>query len=209
MTTELVIVGAGGHGRELYSVIAALNATARRWNVLGFVADVPADTDLLERVGSRQLGTIEWLRGRRIPYAMAIGTSAARRALAASLGDGPTATTIVASTAAIGLDVELGEGTLVYDHATITTNVRIGAHTHVNVGCAVQHDSVLGSFVQVSPGVLINGNCTIGDDVFLGSGAIVTPGCTIGAGARVGAGAVVLDDVPKGALVVGVPARPA
>ena len=63
MTTELVIVGAGGHGRELYSVIAALNATARRWNVLGFVADVPADTDSLERVGSRQLGTIEWLRG--------------------------------------------------------------------------------------------------------------------------------------------------
>ena len=55
----------------------------------------------------------------------------------------------------------------------------------------------------------MNGECRVGDGAFFGTGAIVTPGLRVGADAKVGAGAVVLEDVPEGATVVGVPARPA
>ncbi|GLY39017.1 hypothetical protein Amsp01_050410 [Amycolatopsis sp. NBRC 101858] len=48
----------------------------------------------------------------------------------------------------------------------------------------------------------------VGAGVFLGAGVTVLGGVRIGDGARVGAGAVVLDDVPAGALAVGVPAHP-
>ena len=41
----------------------------------------------------------------------------------------------------------------------------------------------------------------------IGSGAVILCGVTIGEQARIGAGAVVLNDVPPGAVVVGVPAR--
>jgi serine O-acetyltransferase len=49
---------------------------------------------------------------------------------------------------------------------------------------------------------------TIGPGVSIGTGAKVIGPVRIGAGATIGANAVVVDDVPDGATVVGVPARP-
>lgn len=202
---ELVIVGAGGHGRELFDA-----ATRAGRPVRGFVDDSPTGENRarIRRLGATLLGDVAWLEARPGPYALGIGTSATRRALAARLdAAGCTVASVIHPGATVGPDVRLGDGVVVFDRVTITTNVEIGAHTHLNVGCAVQHDSTVGTFVQLSPGVFVNGDCTIGDDVFCGTGAVVTRGCTIGAGARIGAGAVVLDDVDPGATVVGIPAR--
>ena len=208
--SSLTIVGAGGHGREVFDTVSAINAESPgTWEVLGFVDDGDVAADRLDRLGSRLLGGTDHMATDPGWFALGIGAGPARRRLAERCaGFGCRAATIVHPGAHVGLDVELGEGVIVFDRSTITTNVRIGRHTHLNVGCAVQHDSVVGEFVQFSPGVLVNGDCRIEDDVFLGTGAIVTRGCTVGRGARVGAGAVVLDDVAAGSTVVGVPARP-
>jgi len=48
----------------------------------------------------------------------------------------------------------------------------------------------------------------IGRDVWIGRGAMILPGVSIGDRAVIGANAVVTKDVPAGAVVVGVPARP-
>jgi hypothetical protein len=199
---ELVIVGGGGHGRELF------DAARGEWRIRGFVDDDPGVEDRLARIGSLRLGGIEWLEANPSRYALGIGTSSGRRRLATRLDQaGCQVATVVHPGVSRGSDVRLANGVVVFDRCTLTTNVEIGAHTHLNVGCAVQHDSTVGSFVQMSPGVLVNGDCVIGNDVFLGTGAIVTRGCTIGDGARVGAGSVVLDDVPTGAFAFGTPAQ--
>lgn len=205
---EIVIVGAGGHGRELASLVAGLDAPDPAVRVAGFVDDDPGDPDRLERLGLAILGDVSWLAANPRPFALGIGTSSTRRAIAARLeAAGCEPVGLVAASASVGLDVRLGPGAVVHEHATITTNVTIGAHSHLNVGCAVQHDSIVGQFVQMSPSVFINGDCVVEDDVFIGTGAIVTRGVRIGAGARVGAGSTVLDDVAPNSLVVGTPAR--
>ncbi len=204
---RLVIVGCGGHGRELYATILAVNEVMPTWDVLGFVDDRPEHLDRLDRLGARVLGPVAWLEDNPGHYALGIGSSAVREQLASRLADaGCEPTTIVHPGARIGPDVVIGEGAVVYDRTTVTTNVRLGRHSHLNVACAVQHDSTVGDFVQMSPGVLVNGACRLGDRVFLGSGAIVTRGCEVGDDARVGAGAVVLRDVPPEATAIGVPA---
>lgn len=48
---------------------------------------------------------------------------------------------------------------------------------------------------------------TIGDEVFIGAGARVLGGIRIGNGAVIGANSVVLNDLPDGAVAVGIPAR--
>lgn len=202
MKPQLVIVGAGGHGRELY------DAARYGWDVIGFVDDSPESTDRLERLGVPLLGNLTWLEEQPSVYALGIGSSSTRRELAQRFdAAGCDAATVIHPGAYIGPDVRLGEGVVVFDRCTVTTNVTIGAHTHLNVGCAVQHDSVVGEFVQFSPGVYVNGDCVIWDDVFLGTGAVITRGCAVGAGTCVGAGSVVLCDMPPNATVVGVPAR--
>ncbi|CAN5559654.1 acetyltransferase [soil metagenome] len=206
---DLVIIGAGGHGRELFDTIAAINSVSPTWNVLGFVDDDPQHPDRIERLGTTVLGDVSWLESTSHAFAFGVGSPAVRRELATRLTRvGGRRAEFVHPGAYVGLDVQLGDGVVLYDRCTVTTNVQIGAHTHLNVGCAVQHDSLVGDFVQFSPGVLVNGDCIIGDDVFLGNGAIITRGCVVGTGARVGAGAVVLDDVAPGTTVVGAPARP-
>jgi acetyltransferase-like isoleucine patch superfamily enzyme len=47
----------------------------------------------------------------------------------------------------------------------------------------------------------------VGDNVWLGAGAKVLDGVTLGDDVVVGAGAVVTEDLPAGAVAVGVPAR--
>lgn len=207
--TDLVVVGAGGHGRELLDVLSTLARSDSDLRVLGVVDDDPGtNLDRLARLGVPLLGDTTWLERHPGRYALGIGTSAVRRRLAERLDDaGCSPVVVVHPGASIGSDSRLGPGVVVYERSVVTTNVTLGAHTHLNVACAVQHDTSVGSFVQFSPGVLVNGDCEIDDDVFLGTGAVVTRGCRVGRGARIGAGAVVLRDVPAGATAVGVPAR--
>ena len=64
-------------------------------------------------------------------------------------------------------------------------------------------------FQQVTIGVggTKPGAPVVGGNVYIGAGAKILGGVHIGDHARIGANAVVLQDVPRGATAVGVPAR--
>jgi len=214
-TTDLIIVGAGGHGREALSVARrAVRAGEADWNILGFVDDGEVDAEPLERLDAPVLGGLATLTAPGSihggsPHVIAVGSIEARREIDARIGASAPAAVLVDPTAWIGEDVELAPGVMLYPGSRCTTNVRIGRHTHVNCGVTISHDCRVGDHVSLSPGVLLNGGVVVGNGAFLGSGAIVLPGCNIGEGAIVAAGAVVTSDVRPGLTLVGVPARPA
>ena len=207
MTDRLVIVGAGGHGREALAVARAVNHLRERWHMIGFVDDGPVDVDFGVVDADLILGTTQLVIDAGEEHVIGIGDPAARRRVAERIGDSAPAVTLVDPSAWIGDDVDLDNGAMIYPGAICTTNVRVGFHAHINCGAIVSHDCRVGDFASLSPGVKLNGAVTIGDGAFLGTGAIVLPGRTIGQGAVVGAGAVVTNDVAPGTTVVGVPAR--
>ncbi len=49
LLTPLVIVGAGGHGRETLDVVEAINEQNHVWHFLGFIDDGPVVQDRLDR----------------------------------------------------------------------------------------------------------------------------------------------------------------
>lgn len=103
------------------------------------------------------------------------------------------------------------------EHCFVQTNVTITDPLYVRVGNNVRlsgctlfgHDGSV-NMLRRAYGLRLDkvGKIDIRDNVFIGHQAIVMPGVTIGPNAIVAAGSVVTRDVPPGAVVGGVPARP-
>jgi sugar O-acyltransferase (sialic acid O-acetyltransferase NeuD family) len=205
---EVVIIGAGGFGRELLDVITAAIDAGAMLEFSGFVDDGEPDRTLLAARGAPLLGTTDDLDGRDVGYLIGIGAPQARRAVGARCDElGLHAVSVVHPTAVIGSQSSWGDGFVACANSTVTTNITFGRHAHVHYNATVGHDCVIGDRVTIAPGANVGGAVTIGQDVWIGSGATVLQGRTIGEGAIVGAGAVVIRDVAPNTTVVGVPAR--
>lgn len=203
MADPIVIIGCGGHGRELFGIIAACGD---RWKVLGFLDDAPREENLrrVARLGTTVLGPVALLAGLDAAYVIGIGDPRIRAQVAPA---GRPAATLIHPAATVGLDNELADGVVLFAGARVTTNVTLGRHVHLGQNATVGHDSVLEDFAQVNPLAAVSGECRIGEAALIGTTAAVLQGLTVGARSIVGAGACVVRDVPPATVVKGVPAR--
>lgn len=214
VTQRLVVIGAGGFGREVLDVIDAINSRGATKDgalleVLGILADGVPDRRLLEPYGARHLGPVGHLEDlpEDVGYVIGIGSPQARRRIDEQ-GRGRPCPVLVHPSATIAREVTIGPGTVICSHVSITNNIRIGRHVHINLNCTVGHDAVLDDYVTLSPLVAISGKVHACEGAYFGTGATTNPGVTIGANAVVGSGAAVVRDVAPEATVIGVPAKP-
>jgi len=203
---RFVIFGCGGFGRELLNPAIQMGALAGDLSEVVFASDF-VDTPVIETpvISPDDLSLSDVM-------VIALGDPATRRSVAQRFSHIP-AGRLVAPSAIIGPDVELGEGAILCDYTMITASARIGRHFHSNIYSYVAHDCVIGDFVTFAPRVCCNGRVHIEDGAYIGTGVVIREGTpdkptVIGAGAVVGAGSVVIKDVPPGMTVVGIPAKP-
>ncbi len=206
---RLVIIGAGGHGREVLDVVEAINGIEPTYHVIGFLSDGDRAHESLGRRSVGIIGNTSRVESLDAHYVVAIGDPELRAGIdRRCAGLGLHSPVLVHPAATVGSDVKLGPGSVLMAGARITTNVRTGRSLQLNVNASVSHDVRIGDYVTISPGCSVNGNVQLGDSVFLGTGSVVIPGIKIGANVMVGAGAVVIRDVLPGVTAVGVPAKP-
>lgn len=209
MSRDLVIIGAGGFGRETLDVVRAINDVKPTWRVLGFIDECLSITnrERLEALSVPYLGDV-----REIPagtsVAVAIGNPTARQVVVDALAGHHPFPALIHPTTIRGSQLCHGEGMIVLGGVCLGTNVRLGDHVHLNAHAVVGHDAKLHDFVSVNPNATISGEVEVGPGGVAGASCVVLQGLSIASDVRIGAGAVVTRSVTEAeATIMGVPAR--
>jgi sugar O-acyltransferase (sialic acid O-acetyltransferase NeuD family) len=221
VTQKIVVVGAGGFGREIIDVIDAVNDAGPRpcLDLVGVLDDRPSEVNL-RRLADRSveyLGTLdEFLdtdvrpdEERDLGFVIGVGNPSARRQIAHRLeASGLLALTVIHPSVTVGANTTIGGGSVLCAGARLTTNVTVGQHVHINLNATVGHDATIEDYVSVNPLASISGDCVLGQESLIGVAGVVLQGLTVGRGAVVGGAACAVKDVASFTTVVGVPARP-
>lgn len=208
---DLIIIGAGGFGREAVWVAERINERTPEWNMLGFLDDSEA-MQAQEVGGYPVLGKLTAAAAYPDAYYLcAIGSSRVRERIVSRMQEilpKVKYAVLIDPTVQMSKRVQIGEGTIVCAGSILTVDIVVGSHVLINLDCTVGHDSVISDFVTLFPSVNVSGMTQLGRCAELGTGTQMIPQKTIGAGAVIGAGSVVIKDIPENCTAVGSPCKP-
>lgn len=207
MTSRIIIVGAGGHGRVCAEVAAASGL-----EVMAFCDAAGGLDAVINGIAVVKAGDISAVTGLFNPSEhvlfVAIGDNDARMRLMADAGSsGFSLPALVHPSAVISPTAEIGAGTVIAANSVVNANAHIGKGCILNTACSVDHDNVLEDGVQICPGVRSAGNVHFGEKAFVGTGAIIVPGVKVGREAHIAAGALLISDVADNQRVGRFPSR--
>ena len=201
MSDKVVIIGAVGHAKVIADILLC-----RGVEVLGFLDDDPKKTSV---IGLPVLGPVDnWPRYRDgASFILGIGSNAVRRVLAEKISGSWYTAVHPTSLQALGMEMRIGNGTVVMANAAINAGSQIGKHCIINTGAVVEHDNVLEDCVHISPNATLCGGVHIGAETHIGAGAVIRNNISVCEDVTVGAGAVVVRNITEPGVYVGVPAR--
>ena len=226
---QLLIIGAGGFGREVLMMAIDNPANGLQWQIKGFLdsrkdilkAFVPRAESLPDAMEYTQEKRDRYRRDypiigdpiTHVPatdevFLCALGAPADRRKYAEPiLAKGGEFIRLVHPLGAISTFASVGRGSIVGPYASLSPDSRVGKFVTISSYTALAHDVVIADWTEIGAHCLIAGGVSIGEGVRVNPGTVLTPGVRIGDGAVVAAGSVVFGDVPPGVTVLGNPAR--
>lgn len=207
---DMVIIGASGLGREILSLVQAINHKEPTYKILGFYDDSFEKRSKVHNFPI--LGKVDDINRVNSPIAVviAIGSSYIRRKIADKLHNEHIFYPTIIHPKAYIQDpdtVKISHGVVLAAGAIITCDVRIGEFALININCTVGHDAVIGAYSSFMPTVNISGETSIGEGVYVGTGASIINQVCIGENTIIGAGATVVNNIPANCTAVGTPAK--
>lgn len=205
---NLVIIGAGDFGREVYAWAKQSEENNSLWEIKGFIDDnrkaldnFKYDVKIISGIGEYEPRTDDL-------FICAVGNVKLKKKLVSLiLKKGGKFTNIIHPTVVVGENVSLGIGIVLCPYVVISSDATLGNFVHVNLHASIGHDVKIGEWCFISTGCALNGHVTLGNSVFVAGHVIILPRGSVGNGAIVGAGSVVVGRVKPHITVFGIPAK--
>ena len=207
---KIIIVGAGGFGREVVWTIQDCNKISKTYSIEGFIDE---NKSLIGKKisGIPVLGNLDWFKNNNnsdIFCVISISDGKARERVANFLKtQNVQFVTIIHPSVIQSKSVTVGTGCVIQAGVVLTVDLNIGDHVHINFHSSIAHDCIIDDFVTISRGTKINGNTLVGRRTDIGTGVVMKQGIKIGKDVIVGAGSVLIKDIPDDSFCVGVPGQ--
>lgn len=205
---RLVVIGAGGFGREVWAWATQSVQFEREWTLKGFIddnlnalRDKPSPGKILDTLK-------DYAPAAEDVFVCALGVPASKKKCTELIAArGGRFTQLHHRTAVLGNEVTSGDGVILCPFSVVSANNRLGRGVVLNLHATVDHDAEVGDWTQINCHCDLTASVKVGQEVFFGSSCSVIPNVSIGDRAYIGAGSVVLRNVAADTKVVGVPAR--
>jgi len=202
---ELIIIGAGGFGLEVFWLAERLG-----YEVIGFLDDIQ-DQDKEVISGKKILGKVsDWQTFKESQFTLAVGSPVGRKKTYNEMTEAsakPLFATLIDPFARVGINVNIGEGSIICAGVVLTAQINVGIQTIINLNCTIGHETKIGNFVTIAPLTAISGRVIIGENVELGTSSAVRPGLEIGSNSLLGMGGILTKNMPENTVFYGNPAK--
>lgn len=205
---DLIIVGAGGLGREVYSWLSQEIKEKNDYKIKGFIDDNPHSLDGYD-YSAKVIGTIfDYQPNPGEKLVLSILDPFVKKEIIKSLSEkGAKFYRLIHPSAILGFNVKIGKGCIISPNCILTNDIKIGNFVFINTNSTIGHDAVIGDFTSINGKVEITGKVKVGSGCLFGVGAKVIPGRKIGDDVVVGAGSVVIRNVGSNVSIFGNPAK--
>ena len=204
---HLVIIGAGGMGRTVYSNALESVGYGGVFDIKGFIDD---DLSALDNYPNYPplLGTIkEYQPDTDDVFVSSIGGASRRPCMEEIIARGGEFIELIHQTARIYTNAKLGKGNFIGAFTVIGNDAVVGDYNMIQSYTVIGHDAHIGSWNRIDTHVTCVGGIVIEDDVNIHTSAVISHGVTVGSGAHVGALSFVIRKVKAGTTVMGNPAK--
>ncbi len=206
---NLIIVGAGGMGREVFHLAADCEGYGVKYKIKGFLDDNLHALDGFEYGYPPIIDTIDDYQIQKDDvFACSIGDVHTKVRIVKHIeSNGGEFMSLIHPKVDICKTALLGNGILVFHDVHIGSEAVIGNHVMLQSYASVGHDAVIGDYTRIDPKASIIGGVRVGCRVTLHTMSVLNHKVIVGDDAVVGALSFVIRKVKPGITVFGIPAK--